>query len=122
MRLSFIVIAILLLLSANVFAANIMPVDSYFFVTIDDVPPYTDGHVPSKGAINIDKTTSVVVHVKDDGLGVDINTITMVVNGVNVNPDITGTKEDYTLTYNPSVDFKEGNQIFVTVEASDLAD
>jgi len=61
------------------------------------------------------------VHVKDDGDGVDSSTIQMVVNGVNVSPSITGTPADYTLTYDPSADFTNGQNVFVTIQASDLA-
>ena len=101
-------------------AANVMTTDSYSFQIIDPTPPYTDGHSPAKNELNVDPGDNILVHVKDDGLGVDIDTIVMTVNGIVVNPIITGEKQDYTLTYNPSSDFLEGSIIYVTVEASDL--
>ncbi|MBI4846008.1 MAG: fibronectin type III domain-containing protein [Candidatus Omnitrophica bacterium] len=87
----------------------------------DTTAPYTTGHAPAKFAVNIDPSTNIVVHVKDDGAGVDINTIIMKVNGVVVSPIITGTPADYTLTYDPSLDFTTGQVVNVTVDARDLA-
>lgn len=87
----------------------------------DTTPPYTTGHVPAKDATSILTGSNVVVHVKDDGAGVNLSTIKMVVNGVNVSPLITGTAADYLLTYDPTTDFINGQSIFVTIQASDLA-
>jgi Purple acid Phosphatase, N-terminal domain/Fibronectin type III domain len=87
----------------------------------DTTPPYTTGHVPAKDAISIPTGSNVVVHVKDDGAGVDLSTIQMIVNGVSVSPLITGTPADYLLTYDPTTDFINGQSIFVTIQASDLA-
>ncbi|MFH1061266.1 MAG: fibronectin type III domain-containing protein, partial [Candidatus Omnitrophota bacterium] len=87
----------------------------------DTTPPYTSGHVPLGDAINIAPDANIIVHVKDDGVGVDINTIVMRVNGVIVTPVITGTPADYTLTYDPPTDFNAGQAVTVTVNASDLA-
>ncbi len=104
------------------FCANAMTTDSYSFSVIaDTTAPYADGHVPASSATSIALGTDIVVHVKDDETGVDQSTIVMVVNGVAVTPDITGTAADYTLTYDPSSDFQHGQTVYVTVDASDLA-
>jgi PKD repeat protein len=87
----------------------------------DLIPPYTTGYSPAKDAIEVAKNTTIVVHVKDDGAGVDITSIVMTVNGITVTPIITGTPADYTLTYVPSVDFECGQIVNVTVDAHDLA-
>jgi len=89
--------------------------------TPDTTPPYTTGHVPAKDATGITTTSDIIVHVKDDGAGVDSSTIQMIVNGVSVSPLITGTPADYTLTYDPSADFINGQSVFITIRASDLA-
>ncbi|MBU1043279.1 MAG: fibronectin type III domain-containing protein [Candidatus Omnitrophica bacterium] len=89
--------------------------------TPDTTPPYTTGHVPAKDATNITTDSNIVLHVKDDGAGVDSSTIQMIVNGVSVSPLITGTPADYTLTYNPLSDFLNGQDVFITIRASDLA-
>ncbi|MFH2137589.1 MAG: putative Ig domain-containing protein, partial [Candidatus Omnitrophota bacterium] len=87
----------------------------------DTTPPYTTGQTPANGATGIAKDTDIVLHVKDDGAGVDINTIIMKINGAVVTPVITGTPADYTLTYSPGSEFENGEVVNVSVEASDLA-
>jgi hypothetical protein len=62
-----------------------------------------------------------VVHVRDDGAGVDITSIVMTVNGLTITTTITGTPADYTITYVPSVDFEYGQIVNVTVDAHALA-
>lgn len=87
----------------------------------DTTAPYTGSWNPAKSATGIAKDTNIVVHVLDDGDGVDQSTIVMTVEGSVVTPTITGTSADYTLTYNPAVDFSYGQVVNVTVDASDLA-
>jgi len=91
-------------------------------VIVDTSPPYTSGHVPLKGAVDVSPDSSVVVKVKDDGAGVDINSIVMRVEGQVVDPVITGTPAEYTLTYTPQTPFTTGATVDVEIEASDLAD
>jgi len=110
------------LIVSNALAANQMPTDSYSFTVVaDTTSPYTTGHSPAKNVVNVPLDANIIVHVKDDGIGVDRNTIAMKVNGVTVSPAITGAPADYTLTYNPSTDFINGQVVAVTVDASDLA-
>ena len=124
-KLSIIVVLIILPVIFAVavgFCANVMTTDSYSFTVIADTSaPYTDGHLPASSATNIALGSNIVVHVKDDETGVDVNTIVMIVNGVTVTPDITGNSGDYTLTYDPASDFQHGQTVYVTVDASDLA-
>jgi hypothetical protein len=87
----------------------------------DKTPPYTSGHDPAKDAVNVAVDTNIVVHVQDDDSGVNSSTIEMTVGGATVTPDITGTSADYTLIYDPPVDFDYGQVVNVTVDASDLA-
>jgi len=87
----------------------------------DTTPPYTSGHAPAKDAPSVPVDTNIVVHVMDDGDGVDIATIEMTVEGVEVMPVITGLSDDYTLTYDPPADFNYGQVVDVTIDASDLS-
>jgi uncharacterized repeat protein (TIGR02543 family) len=90
--------------------------------TIEDTtPPYTSGHFPTPGATGVPVDTNIVVHVLDDGDGVDISTIAMTVEGDPVTPVITGAPADYTLTYDPPADFDFLQIVDVTIDASDLA-
>ena len=107
-----------------IFAANQMPTDSYSFQITDapdTAPPYTLGHMPANGAVNISRDSNIVVRIKDDDTGVDIGSIVMRVNGQAVVPVITGTPSEYTLTYDPAQDFMYGQEVFVTIDANDLA-
>jgi uncharacterized protein (DUF362 family) len=91
--------------------------------TIEDIaPPYTSGHSPAPGANGVPVDTNIVVHVLDDGDGVDISSIDMTVEGVPVTPVITGAPADYTITYDPPVDFDYLQVVDVTIDASDMAD
>jgi len=87
----------------------------------ETVPPYTTGHNPSKNTSSVPINTNIVVHIKDNGSGVDQSSIVMTVKGDQVSPIITGTSVDYTLIYDPPVDFGYNQQIFVTIDAKDLA-
>lgn len=87
----------------------------------DNTPPYTSGHDPAKGAVDVPAGTNVVVHVLDDESEVDLSTILMTVEGEVVTPNITGTPADYTLTYDPPVDFEYEQVVNVTIDASDVA-
>ena len=87
----------------------------------DKTPPYTSGHDPAKGALNVPVDTNITVHVLDAESGVNLSTIVMTVEGVVVTPVITGTPADYTVTYDPPVNFDFGQVVDVTVDASDIA-
>jgi len=90
-------------------------------VSSDTTPPYTSGWNPAKGATKVPVNTNIVVHVKDDGVGVDFSTITMTVQGNPVEPTITGKPSDYTVTYEPLTDFGYNQEVAVTVAAQDQA-
>lgn len=90
-----------------------------FRVVGEPVPPYLAGHSPAPGAAGVLGTAPIVVHVKDDGVGVNQSTIRMFVNGAQVTPSITGTAADYTLSWTPSPAFAQGTTVTVRVTADD---
>ena len=103
-------------------AANTMATQTYSFTVIaDTTPPYISGQAPAAAATNVAQNSTIVMHVKDDGAGVDKASIVMKVNTVAVTPVITGTAADYTLTYTPTTNFGMGQVISVSVTAKDLA-
>jgi len=87
----------------------------------DGAPPFAHGHDPALGAANVAPSSDIVVHVADSSTGVYSATLAMTVGGVPVTPTITGSLLDYTLTYDPPMDFEEGDVVTVTVDACDLA-
>jgi parallel beta-helix repeat protein len=88
---------------------------------LDTIPPYTLAHSPAKNATGVAKDTNIVVHVKDDGVGVDQTSIVMTVEGITVTPTINGTINDYNISYTPSSPFDNGQEVNVTIDAQDLA-
>lgn len=87
----------------------------------DTTPPNTSNHNPIKNATSISKDTNITLHIQDTGDGVDQSSIIMTVEGETVIPTITGTSADYTLTYNPPIDFDYDQVIDITIDAQDLA-
>ena len=85
-----------------------------------ETPPYTSDHSPAKNATDVPKDTNIVIHVKDNDVGVDKSSIVMTVEGIAVSPIITGNKNDYTLTYDPPSDFEYNQVVNVTIDAQDL--
>jgi len=96
-------------------------IGAFEYGNAESVPPYTSGHSPAADATDVYPNTNIVVHVQDDDTGVDQSTIVMTVEGTTVSPTISGTPSDYTLTYDPLVDFSPGQVVDVTVEAQDRA-
>ncbi|MBL7147711.1 MAG: PKD domain-containing protein [Nanoarchaeota archaeon] len=105
---------------------NIATVDSntWSFTTIeepDTTPPYTYGHNPDKNAQNVPIDTDIVVHIADDGVGVDMNTIEMKVEGQPVSFSIYVNANGYELLHIPSISFNYDQTVNVEVSASDLS-
>jgi hypothetical protein len=91
---------------------------------VDNTPPYTSGHSPGKGATDVPAWTSIYAEVKDALQGVARASIVMTVQGVNVTPlcTITAIQGGYSVLYDPPQDFTPGQQVSVTLDASDKAD
>jgi hypothetical protein len=60
---------------------NTMTTDNWTFTTADSAPPYVNGESPSNDQTSA-LTQNVILHVKDDGSGVDIANTVLFVNGV----------------------------------------
>ena len=89
--------------------------------TIDTAAPYTSHHNPAADDTNVPLTTNIVVHVQDSTSGVNQSGIVMKINDENVSPEISGASSDYTLTYDPAIDFDYSKQITVSIDAEDNA-
>nr|HPL93375.1 hypothetical protein [bacterium] len=110
-------------------------IDSWSFTTEDDIhAPYVENENPAPGAVNQAVDTDVVFRIKDyknqagiiPGLGVDINTVVVVVDGVTytaAGPNFftyAGTPENYLITIDPAVDFPPAYTVNVSVDGEDL--
>ena len=86
----------------------------------DSTPPFVDQKSPADEATDVSIDAPIVCHIKDVGDGVDTDTIVMAVNAVEVEPVITGTAADYTLTYTPGASLEYSTEYTVSVDGDDL--
>jgi len=86
----------------------------------DTTPPYVDQRSPADEATDVSIDTAIICHIKDAGDGVDTDTIVMTVNSVEVEPVITGTAADYTLTYTPGASLEYSTEYTASVDGDDL--
>lgn len=101
---------------------NVMPEDIYTFTTVrDSLPPFTLDHFPARNATQIPIDTKIEMRLRDLLTGVELNTIVMRVNGVVVNPAITGDSREHLLSYQPPANFRLNDTVKVEIDASDLA-
>ena len=64
-----------------------MTQDAYAFTIVstpDTTPPYTSAHNPQRDATGVSAASNVVVPVFDDGTGVDLTTIVLTIESVDV--------------------------------------
>jgi len=107
-------------INASDLAGNSMSTDSYSFSTLADLdPPFTDNADPANGAIEVPINSNITIYIKDAISGIDQASIAMKVNGATVTPTITGSTEEYKLTYDPSNDFQYNQTITVSIDATD---
>jgi hypothetical protein len=112
------------IINAKDLSGNTMPEDTYTFTTgnpPNTIPPYTSGHQPIKGAIDVATNTTITVHIQDDMPGVEKTSISLKINNVIVSPTISGNNTDYTVTYKPSTPFDYNKTIQVSIKAKDVA-
>jgi hypothetical protein len=90
--------------------------------SVNDVdPPVISSPSPADGAPDIPRSATVAVTIADAGLGVDFGSIVMVVDGVEVSPEVTGTPASARVTWRPTSPFQAGREIRVQVDACDRA-
>ncbi len=105
-----------------------------FKSAVDQVPPVVDNWSPAPDSIQAPPNTLVRLHVRDEGMGVDAASVSLHVNGQLVYAgDVnsyagplgvcsrSGTKADYTYTYEQKATYGYSREVSVTVAASDLA-
>ncbi len=91
----------------------------------DTAAPYCHSANPAPNSTNVDVNTNISVNVKDDGSGVDRDSIKMEVTVpgdavVPGNLDITGNFLDFRLTFDPNSPLPANTKVTVTVDAKDL--
>ncbi|MDP2895764.1 MAG: DUF5011 domain-containing protein, partial [bacterium] len=91
----------------------------YSFTT-ESGPPYAVGQKPSADEREVRTSTDILLHVKDDGAGVEPSSIAVTVDGKQVKPNIEGNPKDYEVKYHPQEELPEFKLVTVSVAAKDL--
>jgi chitodextrinase len=87
----------------------------------DTTPPELSGVLPAPDATGIARNSSISFHLVDSGVGVDVSSIVLQVDGTDVVPQTSGAPDDVLVTYRPPQPFVSGATVVVSVGASDLA-
>ena len=98
---------------------------SYWFEVIPDYKaPYLENLSPSREQENVNVDTDIYFEVKDDGAGVDIDTLELYINSRIVTPTsiVKVSDNHYKVTYTPSTNFFFNKRITVGVIVDDLTD
>jgi len=97
--------------------------ENYTFTTMNDIyPPYVNNTDPAPDEQGVALNRNIYLEIHDDELGVNENTIQMLINGEIIQPQITDIGEDnFALLYNPAENFSYSEQVTVTIFADDNA-
>ncbi len=90
----------------------------------DTLPPYLVSSIPAVGETGVSLSTNLTIVITDDGAGVDLSSIALTVDGVDVTTEASITESDSNvyIVYNPPADFSELYLVNWSVDVSDLAD
>ncbi len=101
--------------------------DSYTFTTADTIGPVCKLFTPMPNVVNMGTSDNVMFHCIDSGVGVDINTISAIVDGIEYTSNgtnqftYTGTPADYFITIDAVDDFPLEYALEVIVNAKDFS-
>jgi hypothetical protein len=87
---------------------------------VDQTPPYITNQIPLSDS-SVNRDTSIYLEVKDDGQGVDQNSIQMTLEGNIIQPIRVPIQGGYSLSYKPPEKFLPDQVVDVTISASDLS-
>ena len=100
---------------------------NYWFEVIPDYKaPYIENLNPSREQDNVNVDTDIYFEIKDDGAGVDIDTLEIYINSRIVSPTyiviVKVNDNHYKVTYTPPINFFYGKRTIVGVIVDDLTD
>jgi hypothetical protein len=87
----------------------------------DVTPPSITAASPLVGATGVAANATIDVDIADAGLGVQLGSVDLVVNGTSVAYTVQGTPASVRISYRPSTPFASGSDVSVHVEACDRA-
>lgn len=101
---------------------NAMPPDTFAFEVVKDIsPPFVTDLTPTAGAADVPASTSISFLLRDEGAGVERNSIQLWVNGLNVAPQISGAANAYAVHYRPAQEFQPGERVALKIQAEDMS-
>jgi hypothetical protein len=83
------------------------------------VPPVTGDIQPKDGALNVPATTPIKIVLYDFGAGIDLATVKLVINGLDVDTPVTGNDRRLQINYQPPAPLV--GVVTVSLRASDKA-
>jgi lysophospholipase L1-like esterase len=86
---------------------------------VDAVPPVTGDIQPKDGALNVPATTPIKIVLYDFGAGIDLATVKLVINGLDVDTPVTGNDRRLQINYQPPAPLV--GVVTVSLRASDKA-
>ena len=92
----------------------------HFYIQRDTISPRIVFTKPGNAADNVPLDADIIFDVYDDQIGVDSDSILMLVNNRPVVPDLSGTKNHYTLTYHPVENFDYNQKVIIELHVQDL--
>ncbi len=97
--------------------------ENYTFTTINDIyPPYVTNADPAADEQGVALNRNIYLEIHDDELGVNEETIQMLVNNEIVQPQITEISQgNFAVLYDPAENFSYSEQVTVTIFANDNA-
>lgn len=102
---------------------NKVIVDYWFKVIPDFKAPYLLNLYPAIEAFNIPVDTVISFGIHDDGAGVDMDSLEMLVNYAGVVPDIVKISDNqYNILYTPPIPFDYGDTVSVEISITDISD
>ena len=102
---------------------NLIYVDYWFMVIPDYRFPYLENLNPSRDQTDVEVDTNIYFEIKDEGVGVDIDTLQLYVNSRVVTPTTIVRVDDnhYKVTYDPTEDFYFNKEVTVHVQVNDAS-
>ncbi|RKZ26448.1 hypothetical protein DRQ26_04400, partial [bacterium] len=100
---------------------NSVTVTSSEAVTIDNTPPTSGAISPANGS-TVPQPTTITITINDASSGIDLSSIRMIVEGVDITENATITDlgpGGINISYTPTNPFTNDNEITVTVDAED---
>lgn len=111
-------------ISANDLArpANSLNLEYEFITARDSLPPFVSFNYPGNNEVEIERDTTIQIHLRDDYSGIDVQSIRMMMDSVLVAPIMEIYDSCHVgLSYAPESGFQFNDHVFVQIEASDRA-